>query len=369
MRTALWKGLGVVTLAGMGFVLVHPQQATPAAATGRPAGSSGAAGVSLGSTVPLTSSAAPALDAGPTTFPVSLRGRQAAMSKFATVLSSRRVPAVKVTRPGGVWAGHQVVVMWLSHTAVRLSQHPGVRTTYSRMFDPGGSSHWSTPPVLTPVRPWQVGLAATFNGGFKITNGDAHGGYWDSGYGVNARAVVVADPTGKRTLTSGAESLVIYRNGSWTIGAWNREVRMTSAVRFVRQELVALVDKSQINPLTRSSACQLRWGKTISGTCAPWRSAVGLTSTGDLVYVAGRSLTPYQLAVILREAGAVRAMQLDINTQWLSAIYYNAAGAVRGTRATPHVLVSPYYSATRYITGSARAGTASNRDFFAAYLR
>jgi hypothetical protein len=366
MRTAMRKGLGLAAGAGLGLALV-PALLVPTT-TASTSVSPAASQTFTGSSATMRTTAL-VIDAGPTTFPTVLARGQSAMSRFTTVLSSRLGPAVKVTRPAGMWSGHQVVVMWFSHTAVRLSQHPGVRTRYSRVFDPGASSHWTTPPTLSRINPWQIGLAATFNGGFKVTNGDSRGGYWDSGYGINARAVVVADPTGRRTLTNGAESLVIYKNGSWTIGTWNGEVRMTSAVRFVRQELAPLVDRSAINPLTRTTSCQTYWGRTVGGTCIPWRSGVGITATGDLVYVAGNHLSAYQLAVALRQAGAVRAMQLDINSQWLSAIYYNSAGAVRGVRATPHVLVSPYYGATRYIAGTAQAGTASNRDFFAAYLR
>ena len=267
--------------------------------------------------------------------------------------------------------------MRLSRTALRLTLHPGVRTTYSHVSDPGASRHWTTPPVLTPVRPWQVGLVATFNGGFKLSNGDSHGGYWDSGFGIDGSSGVVRDPTGSRTLTVGAASLVIYRDGSWALGTWGREVSMTRQVRFVRQELVPLVDRSTINPLVRSADCQLHWGVTFNdGTyrwyqhhCDPWRSGVGITASGDLVYVSGHYLTASDLATLLRKAGAIRAMQLDINTQWVSAITYNSSGAAQGRTAVPHVVNSPYNSAGHYITGSVAAGTAANRDFFAAYLR
>jgi hypothetical protein len=276
-----------------------------------------------------------------------------------------------------MWSGHQVAVMWLSHVAVRLTQHPGVATTYSTVWDPGATLHWTTPPILTPARTWQVGLAATFNGGFKVTSGDSRGGYWDSGYGIDARATVMADPAGRRTLTPGAESLVIYTDGSWAIGTWDRQIQMTPNVRFVRQELTPLIDSGVISPLTRSPNCQLHWGKTYNNYtptwyqfhCTPWRSGVGITAAGDLVYASGRTLTPFQLALILRQAGAVRAMQLDINTQWISSITYTSSAAGVSGPATPHVLNSPYYSATHYIVGTARAGTAANRDFFAAYLR
>lgn len=362
-------------MASVALALLHPLLGQPSSGTASASGPS--ASTATRSVASVDSIAVLSLDPGPATFPVAAGGRAPVRTAFRTVVASRLGPAIKITHPAGMWSAHQVAVMWLSHTALRLSQHPGVRSRYSHVFDPGASSHWTTPPSLTPVTRWQVGLAATFNGGFKLTNGDSRGGYWDSGYGVNGRSGVVADPTGRRTLTSGAQSLVIYKNGSWAIGTWNHEVRMSAQVRFVRQELVPLIDRSAINPLTASRDCQLHWGITVNNFtpgwyrdhCSAWRSGIGTTAAGDLVYVSGRDLLPSQLALVLRQAGAVRAMQLDINTQWVSAMFYNAPRAARGTPATPHILSSPYNKATHYITGTARAGTAANRDFFAAYLR
>ena len=315
----------------------------------------------------------------PVAVPVSTAAQVpvAAVTTVAMTAAATRAPAVTVTRPGGRWAGHQVAVLRLSHTALRLTLHPGMRTNYSHVYDPGASTHWTMPPVLAPARPWQVGLAATFNGGFKLTNGDSHGGYWDTGYGINGSHSVVRDPSGARTLTKGAASLVIYRDGTWALGTWGHEVAMTPQVRFVRQELLPLVDRSTINPLTSSADCQLHWGITMNDSssqwyqhhCDPWRSGVGITATGDLVYVSGHYLTPHDLAVLLRQAGAVRAMQLDINQQWISAMTYNSSAVPRGHSAVPHVVNSPYNTPTHYISGSASSGTAANRDFFAAYLR
>lgn len=306
-----------------------------------------------------------ASDTGPAAFPAV--GAAGARSTFTTVVAGAAGPAVKIARPGGTWAGHQLAVMWLSHVVLRLELHPGVRTTYSHVADPGASSHWTTSPVLSGMR-LQRGLAATFNGGFKVTNGDSHGGYWDSGYGVGRGGVVVHDPTGSRVLRRGVMSLVVYRDGTWNLGRWGSQVTMSPRVRFVRQELAPLVEGGVVDPLTRSAACQVVWGETVSyPRCAPWRSGLGITATGDLVYVSGDHLTPYQLAVVLREAGAVRAMQLDVNRQWISAEYYRPG---TGTRpAVAHVVNSPYYSAGHYASGSVAAGTASNRDFLAAYLR
>ena len=48
-----------------------------------------------------------------------------------------------------------------------------------------------------------------------------------------------------------------------------------------------------------------------------WRSGVGIDARGNLIYAAGE-LDIVSLADVLRAAGAVRAMELDINSYWVS---------------------------------------------------
>ena len=49
-----------------------------------------------------------------------------------------------------------------------------------------------------------------------------------------------------------------------------------------------------------------------------------MTKDGALVYVGGPSLTITSLAGLLVDAGAVRAMELDINTDWVQYSTYRA---------------------------------------------
>ena len=67
------------------------------------------------------------------------------------------------------------------------------------------------------------------------------------------------------------------------------------------------------------------WGSTCSATSCgqglpgvehQWRSGLGITADGALIYAAGPDLAPLQLAQLLIRAGAVRAMELDINPAW-----------------------------------------------------
>ena len=55
--------------------------------------------------------------------------------------------------------------------------------------------------------------------------------------------------------------------------------------------------------------------------------APGLPVRGALVYAAGPALDPLQLATLLVRAGAVRAMQLDINPFWPDFVTYRPQSA------------------------------------------
>ena len=59
-----------------------------------------------------------------------------------------------------------------------------------------------------------------------------------------------------------------------------------------------------------------------------WRSAIGVDRHGNLIYAAGNDQTVASLAAALIRAGAVRAMELDINSYWVSFITYGALGAL-----------------------------------------
>jgi hypothetical protein len=171
--------------------------------------------------------------------------------------------------------------------------------------------------LTAPIEPAAAqSLVAAFNGGFKFPA--SNGGYYAEGR--------VAWP-----LVTGAASLVIYRNGNVAVGIWDRDVAMTPNVIAVRQNLTLLVDDGQpapgLNPYDTSA-----WGSTLGSIPNPWRSGVGVTADGALVYVAGANLEITQLAALLVRAGAVRAMELDINPAWPTFATYDPAP---GTPASP----------------------------------
>jgi len=61
------------------------------------------------------------------------------------------------------------------------------------------------------------------------------------------------------------------------------------------------------------------------------RSGLGQDAQGDILYAAGMSLVPADLAAALVEAGAVNAMELDINPNWVQADASPTAGTPLST--------------------------------------
>ncbi len=223
----------------------------------------------------------------------------------------RGIPAVYETRlvpPGGT-PRQLAGIAWMDTglLAARL---------YSGSISPGGGPYRYTAPIA-PAR--AASLVAAFNGGFKMK--DAHGGYYTEGRMIDR-------------LRAGAASLVIYANGSVNIGAWGREVSMTRQVVSVRQNLRPLVAGGQ--PTAAAAGDWHAWGSTCGAhSCAhavpglehQWRTGLGVTGDGALVYAVGPALDPLQLATLLVRAGAVRGMQLDINPFWPDFVTYQPRSA------------------------------------------
>ena len=250
---------------------------------------------------------------------------------YVPVVKSALGPLVQETfvRPDSIHTSYLTGVAWMSHT-LRFVLHPG--------FQDPGLTGMSQPDTITNSA--MPGLVATFNGGFKLK--DAQGGYFDHGHTSG-------------TLTAGAASLVIYKDGHATVGTWGQDVSMTPDVAFVRQNLKPLISGGVVASNIDANV-QGDWGTTIGGEAAVWRSGIGVTDKGDLVYVMGDALSVSALADVLKRAGAVTAMQLDINQAWTSYMYYSHSGSA----AVPHKLGKFQRPVDRYFSHA-------SRDFFAVY--
>ncbi len=210
--------------------------------------------------------------------------------------TAKGVPAIyeAFVRPDPIHTSYVVGVAWMDPTLLRAR-------LYSGSFIPGGGPYNYSAPITAAS---SKTLVAAFNAGFRMQ--DANGGYYTQGTMV-------------KPLRPGAASVVIFKDGTMTVGAWgsNDLTFSNHQIQSVRQNLDLIVNNGQPVPgLTVSNS--LKWGKTLGGTFNVWRSGLGVTKNGALVYVGGPALSISDLASVLARAGAVRAMELDINTDWVS---------------------------------------------------
>lgn len=208
------------------------------------------------------------------------------------------IPAVYETtlRPDAIHTSYVVGVAWMDTKLLRA-------TLYSGSWIPGGGPY----PNTAPVRPQAARtLVTAFNAGFLMT--DAQGGYFTD------HKVVIP-------LRAGAASFVVYKNGTSDIVAWPSTGGIPSDVSSVRQNLDLLVQNGhQVSGLQANDTS--KWGFTLGNAVYVWRSGLGITADGALVYVGGPGLNITDLANLLVRAGAVRAMELDINTDWVNFSSY-----------------------------------------------
>jgi Phosphodiester glycosidase len=238
-------------------------------------------------------------------------------------------------RPSSVYTSYVAGIVSMDQRLVSFQLRPGTE-------DPG-PGNWHAQPWIPPGT--RTGLLATFNGGFKINT--SGGGFYLNG-----------DTAG--TLTTGAASVVYYRNGTIKIGAWGSEVRMTQNVVGVRQNLKLIVDHGHV-PASVNQDVLGSWGATLGGGYYVWRSGLGITRDGRVIFVYGPALNVQELADLLQRAGAVEALQLDINPFWMSFEYYQTDG--HPSDPTPvNLLPTQQQTAYRYYS-------VYSRDFTAVYAR
>jgi len=233
------------------------------------------------------------------------------------------VPAVYETRlrPDAIHTSQVVGVAWMDTKLLKA-------TLYSGSQIPGGGPYSHTAPVSTTAA---TTLVAAFNAGFLMTT--AQGGYYTDGRMV--------DP-----LRTGAASVVIYKDGTVTVGQWGSGLTMTPDVAAVRQNLDLLVQNGAAVP-GLDATTTTRWGNTLGNQVFVARSALGVTADGALVYVGGPSLNITDLANLLVDAGVVTGMELDINTDWVNLSTYapptpsGAATSMNGTELVPTMVGTP----------------------------
>lgn len=160
-------------------------------------------------------------------------------------------------------------------------------------------------------------LLAAWNGGFK----GPHGGFG-----------MVADGQEYRPLRNGLATICTGENGRIVMGTWGSTLAWSDTFTACRQNAVLLVENGEVS--TRVGEGNDTWGyvQVDSTEFITWRSAVGLTADGNLLFAAGNSLSAESLAKALWAAGAETAMQLDINSPYVLASTFFAQP---GSSTTP----------------------------------
>lgn len=171
-------------------------------------------------------------------------------------------------------------------------------------------------------------LLAAFNGGFQL-----HHASW--GMYANGKEY--------KPLRNGYASIVIMKDGTIKMGTWGQgelTVR-TSDMEAVRQNGLLLVNNCEINSRT-NTANPDDWGRVNAGDTASFitsRSAVGITSHGDLMVAAGTNVSAATFAKALEAVGACFAMQLDINASYVltSLLFPKENGTIEATKLTDNM--------------------------------
>ena len=81
-----------------------------------------------------------------------------------------------------------------------------------------------------------------------------------------------------------------------------------------------------------------QWGATLGNAVRVWRTGVGIDRRGNLIYAAANDQTVITLAQILQRAGAVKAMQFDINPEWPTLITYSHQHGLVPNEVVPNVM-------------------------------
>ncbi|MGA9857078.1 MAG: hypothetical protein WBQ18_04395 [Solirubrobacteraceae bacterium] len=236
------------------------------------------------------------------------------------------VPVMTVGGATAAWVARTPALTLLS-----FDQHLVGLHLHSGTID-AGSTGWRWGPTIAGSE--RRSVVAAFNGAFRLDTGA--GGF--ESYGR------VAAP-----LQPGAGSIVTYSDGTTDIGAWDQGVPAAGRkVVSVRQNLHLLIDAGRAAPTVGCDSC---WGATLGGIADPARSGLGITADGHLIWVGGEHVTVTALSDALLSARVVRAVELDINPEWVAGYLYRhgpGAGAltpvqvVAGQPGVPGQFLGPY---------------------------
>ena len=188
---------------------------------------------------------------------------------------------------------------------------------------------------IIPKSEWP-NLVAAFNGGYLTKHGR---------FGAMFNNVHVVPPK------EGFATAALTKDGKLDIGAWGTEIDPNDKnIVTYRQNLRPIVSGGKIpEDIYQRSRGAIRPDASASDPLEgdlkahTWRSGIGITKTGAILFAAGDFLDGELLATALQTAGAERAMQLDVNASYFCVFLLfepsdekgNVEGFVLGPKMTP----------------------------------
>jgi len=242
-----------------------------------------------------------------------------------------KAPAVMTTtwRPDPSQPSIVAYAVWMRSHTTSLALFPGYQGPGATTLDRG--------PTQIPSSS-QGRLLASFNSGF---------------YEADSAEGFFTHHTLYFPMVNNHATVLSRSDGSVDIVNWTGGASPDASITMARQNLTLLVNDGKPGAGTDIGS---NWGLTLHGVPAVWRTALGIDRAGNLIYASAPAQTAASMAQIMIQAGAIRAMQLDINPEW--PIYVTYAGP--GAQGPSLFIPNPNQVANRFLYSS-------TKDFFALY--
>ncbi len=249
--------------------------------------------------------------AAPTSSPMPTAAPSAAPTATRTA-----TPAGKTLKDGVVWRGNVQPDPQRAYAFAEIVELDATQLQVKMI--PGSSEPKPTTGLVgsgvIPAEDWPA-LVAAFNGGFAAMHG---------------RFGMLVDRKVYLPARDGIATLAVYEDGSIRMGTWGKDLRQTPDMVSYRQNCPPLIEHGVI---TAETGKLTLWGLSVANEVYLYRSGLGVTAEGKLVYVAGKPLSAYTLARALQMAGAVYAMQLDVDEYHVVFLTYDVTAGKDGAPA------------------------------------
>jgi hypothetical protein len=255
-------------------------------------------------TVPTTSSSSSTTTTSTVPPTTTTTTEQPGWTPVSTVNGHIAVDQITAPQPNG----DTVTVVRFRVGRVKFNLHVGSTDPPTGGATVGPDAGAAIGPDETPL------LLGAFNGGF-LTGAGA------GGFELNGQPLL--------TMVPGRATFLIDASGAAHVGTWTQGIPAAGEVwTSARQNLYPLVSGGQPSGQINSIGA---WGATLGGGAAVARSSVGEDASGNILYAAGMSVLPTDLANALIANGAVNAMELDINPEWVQLSYAALPGLALAT--------------------------------------